>query len=400
MNDDVADPKDSAMSTERIPTNELVGALRYKKERKLGEGTFGVVYLCYDKLLSRYVAIKKVRAGNSRDGVSVPAIREIKLLQEIHHANIINLFDVYASTSNVHLVLEYAVTDLEHMINDRQLLFSASMIKTMLFMMLNALKKLHECWTLHRDLKPGNVLLGPQGELKLADFGLATIHGGNVDAGDKRNMTNNVVTRWYRAPELLFGSCMYSEGIDMWSMGCIFAEIILRRPYLDGESDLDQLGKIFGARGVPNEDEVWDGCENLDGFVQFKSAGKRASGDWELFGDCIGRNGVDLFGKMMKLDPNARISAKDALQHEYFSEAQNGILDAIELLQCVRKGNCIPKSVPECVWSAHGIVPQQSTGDAHPAVAPTPAHRSSNTNSSSAITTQLSSLRKRKLEFS
>ncbi|RMC04441.1 hypothetical protein DUI87_18883 [Hirundo rustica rustica] len=209
-------------------------AKRYEKLDFLGEGQFATVYKAKDKTNNRIVAIKK-------------------------------LIDAFGHKSNISLVFDFMETDLEVIIKDTSIVLTQSHIKAYMLMTLQGLEYLHQHWILHRDLKPNNLLLDENGVLKLADFGLAKSFG-----SPNRVYTHQVVTRWYRAPELLFGARMYGVGVDMWAVGCILAELLLRVPFLPGDSDLDQLTRIFETLGTPTE-EQWPGMTSLPDYVTFKS---------------------------------------------------------------------------------------------------------------------------------
>ncbi|KAK1869245.1 hypothetical protein I4F81_011724 [Pyropia yezoensis] len=323
---------------------------KYEKLRLLGEGTFGVVSLARSTRTSELVAVKKVRLGHYRDGVSVTALREIKLLQEVRHPNVIHLVDVFASGggTSLNLVLEYCLTDLEATIRDRSLILSPADVKGMMRMLLAGTAALHEAWILHRDLKPGNVLLGCDGELKLADLGLAKTHAAAPEPG---GMTHQVITRWYRPPELLYGARAYGAAVDMWSIGCIFAELLLRTPYMPGDSDLDQLAKIFAARGTPlavpagagsgangvGVGREWPGLEALPEYIQFDPVPAPDHG--RLF-SAAGDDAVALMDALFAFDPAGRISAADALRHPYFLRGVPAAT-AAELLAKVRTGSSV-----------------------------------------------------------
>ncbi|RKP24823.1 kinase-like domain-containing protein, partial [Syncephalis pseudoplumigaleata] len=226
---------------------------RYRKERKLGEGTYAVVYegkSPTELATSRQVAIKKIKVRQQKDGLDVSALREIKALQELRHPHILELLDVYAHKGNLNLVLEYLDSDLEQIIKDRSIVFTAANIKSWMLMTLRGIEHCHRNWIVHRDMKPNNLLLSSSGQLKIADFGLARDYADLNAAG---RMTSQVVTLWYRAPELLFGARDYASAVDMWSVGCIFAELMLRTPYLPGDSEMQQLDLIFKALGTPTE---------------------------------------------------------------------------------------------------------------------------------------------------
>lgn len=148
--------------------------------------------------------------------------------------------DVFGHKSNVSLVFDFMDTDLEVIIKDSNIVLTTANIKAYMIQTLQGLNYLHTNWVLHRDLKPNNLLVNSEGVLKIGDFGLAKFYG-----SPNRVYTHQVVTRWYRAPELLYGARIYATGIDMWAVGCILAELLLRVPFLPGESDLDQLTRIF-----------------------------------------------------------------------------------------------------------------------------------------------------------
>jgi cyclin-dependent kinase 7 len=236
--------------------NEILFEMKYEKGEKLGEGTFAVVYSGFaiatvkGKPSKTKVAIKRIKMKDFQNGLDLSAIREIKYLSEIDHPNIIKLMDVFTINQSLQLVLEFLDADLEMLIKNKNIVFSSADIKSWMIMLLRGLFHCHSMDFLHRDLKPSNLLLASNGELKIADFGLARI------MGDPRiPMTNQVVTRWYRAPELLLGAKHYSFGVDIWATGCIFAELMLRTPYFAAETDLAQLNMIFQALGTPTDKE-------------------------------------------------------------------------------------------------------------------------------------------------
>lgn len=168
----------------------------------------------------------------------------------------------------------------------------------------------HKSWVLHRDLKPGNLLLSSEGIVKVADFGLARMHG-----SPDRKYTGQVVTRWYRAPELLFGAKFYGFAIDMWSIGAIMAELLLRTPYLPGNSDIEQLSRVFTARGTPTE-ETWPGVSSLPDYIPFHKQQPQPLRD--LF-TAASDDTLNLLDGLLTLNPTARLTANAALDHAYFT---------------------------------------------------------------------------------
>ncbi|KAI0255934.1 Pkinase-domain-containing protein [Lactifluus subvellereus] len=283
---------------------------RWVKDQKVGEGTYAVVYRgCRELATGRKIAIKKIKVGQFKDGLDMSAVREVKYLRELHHPNVIELLDVFSSKTNLNLVLEFLDTDLEMIIKDRSLVFLPADIKSWMAMTFRGLEFCHRNFILHRDLKPNNLLIASDGQLKIADFGLAR------DAADPGyKMTCQVITRWYRPPELLFGCRYYSTAVDIWSVGCIFAELMLRTPYLPGESDMDQLKTIFRALGTPTEEE-WPGHTKLPDYVsvgQFPRTPLR-----DLF-TAASTDTLNLLSRCIAYEPRRRIGARDALNHPYF----------------------------------------------------------------------------------
>ena len=283
----------------------------YEKQGVLGEGTFGVVTKAVHSQTRAVVAIKKLRSrAFSKEGTGVATLREIMLLQELRHENVIDLIEVFVHHGAISLVFEYCTADLEAVIKDREVLLDPPRIKGYLLGTLRGLAHCHESWVLHRDLKPGNLLLTPDGDVKLADFGLARLFG-----SPERKYTGQVVTRWYRAPEILFGAKFYGPSVDLWSVGCIFAELLTRVPYFPGETDIAQLSKVFTVLGTPTE-ESWPGVSSLPDYIGFKP--QEPTPLRSLF-SAASEAALDLLGQLLTLNPGARISAPAALEHSYFT---------------------------------------------------------------------------------
>jgi serine/threonine protein kinase len=186
------------------------------------------------------VALKRIRLDSEEEGVPCTAIREVSLLKELDHPNIVKLYDVIHEEKKLTLVFEYLDMDLKKYSDDRGGNIDKETIRSFLYQLLQGVAFCHERRVLHRDLKPQNLLINKKGELKLADFGLARAFGVPV-----RSYSHEVVTLWYRAPDVLLGSRKYSTPIDIWSAGCIFGEMATGRPLFPGSSTLDQLIRIF-----------------------------------------------------------------------------------------------------------------------------------------------------------
>ena len=292
---------------------------KYVKVRKLGEGTYAIVYLGHHRDdPTSHVAIKKIKVNvEYRNGLSMDAIREVKYLQELSHPNVIALHAVFSSKNqNLNLVLEYLpLGDLEMLIRDANgVQYGTAEVKAWMGMLGRGVWFCHENFVLHRDIKPNNLLIAVDGEVKLADFGLARSF-----SEPYRPMTCQVITRWYRPPELLMGARFYSGAVDVWSMGMVFAELILRSPFVPGNTDVHQLEMICEGVGTPSEDN-WPGVTRLDGFVKFDkiSFGPRDKNYFISRFGTAGSLGVELLMSMLSLDPRKRCTARQMLQHKWW----------------------------------------------------------------------------------
>lgn len=261
---------------------------------------------------NKIVAVKKIKLGQrseAEDGINRTALREIKLLQELQHENIIGLLDVFGQRSNINLVFDFMDTDLEVIIKDESIVLTPAHIKAYMIMTLRGLEYLHMNWILHRDMKPNNLLINDEGILKIGDFGLAKFYG-----SPSKVYTHQVVTRWYRCPELLFGARKYGTGVDLWATGCILAELLLRLPFLAGDSDLNQLSIIFETLGTPTE-EQWPCMKSLPDFVEFKKfPGTPLSDIFTAATDDL----LELLSSMLDYNPCKRCTATQALKMRYF----------------------------------------------------------------------------------
>jgi serine/threonine protein kinase len=281
---------------------------RYEKVKFLGSGTYGEVWQCLDKQNSSNVAVKTIKVINEGEGINFTALREIMLLQELKHNNIISLYDVFLKNSNVHLVLELAEFDLSEKIPSLQ--NTEDIVKGLLKQLLQGLAFMHENSVIHRDLKPGNLLISRKGELKITDFGTAKIV---CDAEGPRS--SGICSLWYQAPELLFGTKHYGKAMDIWSVGCIFAELLNKKTLFNGQTCIDQLTKIFNTLGTPDDVE-WPGVNYLPTYMAFAPSPKISFS--KAFPN-TSEAARDLLQKMLAFCPSSRIPASEALDHEYFT---------------------------------------------------------------------------------
>ncbi|KAJ3125910.1 Cyclin-dependent kinase catalytic subunit [Nowakowskiella sp. JEL0407] len=280
---------------------------KYHKLEKIGEGTYGVVYKAVDRATKQFVALKKIRLETEDEGVPSTAIREISMLREMDHINVVKLFDICHVDVKLYLVFEFLDMDLKKYMDSNTL--ASDLVKSYTHQILLGLEYCHSHRIIHRDLKPQNLLIDQQGHLKLADFGLARSFGVPL-----RTYTHEVVTLWYRAPEILLGSRHYSTGVDMWSVGCIFAEMCLKDPIFPGDSEIDQLFKIFRLLGTPTP-EIWPKVVELPDYKDHFPMWHKQNLEALI---PVGTYGCDLIRRMLEYDPGRRISARKALNHPYF----------------------------------------------------------------------------------
>lgn len=317
-------------SQERPPSPEPRGLEKFQKLEKLGEGTYGVVYKAKDTTTGQIVALKKIRLEAEGDeGVPSTAIREISLLRELQHPNIVNLQEVVHENNKLYLVFEFLDQDLRKYLDSKAQL-GPLLLKSWVYQLIRGVAHCHSHRVLHRDLKPQNLLIDKTGALKLADFGLARAFGIPM-----RAYTHEVVTLWYRAPEVLLGAQQYSTSIDIWSIGCIFAEMITRLPLFPGDSEIDEIFRIFRVLGTPTE-QTWPGVSRLP---HFKASFPKFRAQ-TLARSIPGADpaAIDLISRMLVYEPSQRISAKEALRHPFFSE----YLTAISQQQTQQRNTIVP----------------------------------------------------------
>jgi len=269
------------------------------------------------------VALKKVKLHDSDEGVPSCTIREVSLLKQLDHPYIVRLHNVVFS-STLYLVFEFLDLDLsQYMKNYARLrkgqgkvpVLDPRLIKSYMLQMLDATYFCHKHRIMHRDLKPSNLLVTKDGRLKIADFGLARAYSIPL-----HTYTHEVITLWYRAPEILLGGKVYTPSVDIWSIGCIFAELVTFEPLFPGDSEIDELFSIFKILGTPTE-ETWPGVSKLpyykSTFPKWKPR-KFIEAIKKL--DRLDPLGIDLLEKMLIFEPGKRISARDALKHPYFAD--------------------------------------------------------------------------------
>ena len=282
---------------------------RFEPTELLGRGAYGKVYKARDKETNTFIAMKKMNIDLEREGVPTTTLREVTLLKELNHPNIVRLLDVIITEKKLYLIFEYIERDLRKVLDTNCL--TSEQIRKIMNQILEALSYCHSRRFMHRDLKPENILVDEDFNIKLADFGLARAY--QIPC---KIYTNEVQTLWYRAPEILLGCSQYSVSVDVWSVGCIFAEMVRNRPLFTQHNPLTQLKCIFEALGTVGESD-WEGVTKLKNFPGNDAV--QAGLPFELIFPGLDNIALDLIRQLMMINPNKRISARAALSHQYFN---------------------------------------------------------------------------------
>lgn len=289
---------------------------RYNVCGEIGEGTYGVVSKAIDNQTGHMVALKRIGLEAEEEGIPSTAIREISLLKRLKHPNVVKLYDVVHSNKVLTLVFELLDKDLKKYVevtggaNGEGL--ESDVMKSFMKQLLLGIKHCHSNGVIHRDLKPQNLLINRENQLKIADFGLARAYGLPV-----RNYTNEVVTLWYRPPDVLLGHRKYSTPVDLWSVGCIFAEICTGVALFKGKDEISQLESIFSKLGTPT-DHSMPGVYKLPEWKDKYHLIKKTLPSLMTILDKMNDPGKDLLSRLLTYNPRKRITAKRALRHEYF----------------------------------------------------------------------------------
>jgi len=292
----------------------------YDRLQSIGQGTYGVVYKARDTRTCTTVALKRIHMDDDDEGLSASTLREVALLKQLSHRNIAELQQTFFSSNSVYLVFECCSGDLKQYMtklkrHSPSTAFPMHKIKKLVFQILNGVAYCHSQGVLHRDLKPQNILVDYETEeLKLTDFGLS-----RALSLPNKAWTHEVITLWYRPPEVLMGCAQYSINVDIWSVGCIFAELLNRnKPLFAGSSEITQLFTIFKKLGTPDA-HSWPSVQrDCKDFAARYPKWKGHTVHQLLPRDDFDANAQDLLTRMLLLDPKRRITAKEALQHRWF----------------------------------------------------------------------------------
>lgn len=307
----------------------------YEVIEKLGQGTFGVVQKAKSKKDGLLVAIKQLINHSAKEGFPITAMREITILKQLNHQNILtiqdmifeepkmsNRTDIITMRGSFYTVTPYMSSDLVGLLENPKIKLELGQIKCIMQQLLKGIQYVHNQKFLHRDIKAANILIGHDGVLKIADFGLARIYHGNVPrlgmgpGGGEKAYTGLVVTRWYRPPEILLGERKYTTAVDLWGIGCVFAELFTGKPILVGKSDSHQAQIVFELVGSPL---TWTDAAKLPNKNEY-SCGLACKRSLEAkFASIMPTEAIDLLSGLLTLDPFKRLNALDALNHKFFS---------------------------------------------------------------------------------
>lgn len=300
---------------------------KYDVGQRVGKGAYGIVWKAVDKKTRITVALKKIFDAFQNSTDAQRTYREIMFLQELnreHHENIIRLINVLKADNDkdIYLVFDYMEINLHAVI--RANILEEVHKRYILYQIVNALTYMHSGELLHRDMKPSNVLLNSDCHVKLCDFGLAR---SVTDIEDDKSvvMTDYVATRWYRAPEILLGSTKYTKAVDMWSIGCILAELLAGKPLFPGSSTLNQLERIIAVCGFPSQDDIASVRSKfaqtmLDGSAKDQKKCKPQLVDMFQDQPDVPKEAIDLLQKLLVFNPTKRITAEKAMKHPYLSQ--------------------------------------------------------------------------------
>lgn len=320
----------------------------YREEKKLGQGTFGEVYKGVHLETQRQVAMKRIIVNVEKDLFPITAQREITILRRLDHKNIIKLIEMVYDypptashnsshvsehqqtsgsaplTKSFYMILPYMVSDLSGILHNPRMNLTLGDVKNLMLQLLESINYIHCEKFMHRDIKTANILIDHNGILKLADFGLARQYYGSPPnlqypggAGSGAKYTSVVVTRWYRAPELVLGDKLYTTAVDIWGVGCVFAECFEKKPILQGSTDIDQGHVIFKLLGTPTEDD-WPLAKHLPGAELTRT--EHSGNLRDRFSKYLDDTGLDFLRKLLALDPYKRLTAMSAMRHQFFKE--------------------------------------------------------------------------------
>jgi len=302
----------------------------YKICNKLASGTYGTVYRAIDRKSKQLVALKKIKMDQSRDGFPITSLRELSLLQECAHVNVVEAREIVVSKKtirDVYMVMDFCDHDLSAIQKIKPQPFIPSELKCVMQQLLRGVEHMHENWMIHRDLKPSNLLLTSKGIVKICDFGMARRYGSPIEA-----YTPNCCTLWYSSPEMLLKANTYDQKIDMWAVGCILAELVLGRALFRAGNDFEQIKNFCKVLGTPTEASYpgWNNLEMVKKW-EFKMEPRTLLKLFHGAGPSLTRScnltsqGFALLESLLHWDPQQRLNASEALDHQWFMESPKAV---------------------------------------------------------------------------
>jgi len=292
---------------------------KYEAVQKLGKGAYGIVWKAIDRRSKQIVALKKVFDAFHNATDAQRTYREVMFLQDLgNHENVIRLRNVIKADNNkdLYLVFDFMETDLHHVI--RAKILEEIHKQYIIYQLLKGLKYIHSADLIHRDLKPSNLLIDSECHIKIGDFGLARSVNSEEDVGNIK-LTDYVATRWYRAPEILLGSTKYSKAVDMWSVGCILAELIVGKPIFPGTSTLNQIEKVLELIGTPKPEDI-DSVDSQHTKTILNSIKITKKRSFSSMFAGASEDALDLLRRLLTFNPHHRLTAEEALKHKYVEQ--------------------------------------------------------------------------------
>ncbi|XP_030237918.1 cyclin-dependent kinase-like 1 [Gadus morhua] len=287
---------------------------KYEKLSKIGEGSYGVVFKCRHRDSGQVVAIKKFVESEEDPVIKKIALREIRMLKQLKHVNLVNLLEVFRRKRRLHLVFEFCEQTVLNELDKHPRGVPEGQLKSIVWQTLQAVNFCHRHNCIHRDVKPENILLTKTGVIKLCDFGFARILTGPGD-----DYTDYVATRWYRAPELLVGDTQYGPPVDVWALGCVFAELLNGNPLWPGRSDVDQLYLIRKTLGdlIPRHQQVFHSNVFFSG-VSIPEPDTMEPLEKRFH--VVSPHALQVMKSCLVMDPCLRLSCEAILELPYFQE--------------------------------------------------------------------------------
>ena len=288
---------------------------KYEVLEVVGEGAYGIVYKCRNKETGKFVAIKKFKEVED-ELVKKTMKRELRMLQRMHHENIVDFVEAFKRKGNLFLVFEYVEKNLLEILQDSPRGLEPKLIRHFMYQLCKAIKYLHDQNVIHRDVKPENLLVNENMDLKLCDFGFARL----ISGSSKERLTDYVATRWYRAPELLLTQGEYGPEVDYWAVGCIMGELVDGNPLFPGENEIDQLHCIQKVLGNFTDEQVYMFYANpIYSGKDLLEVDKPETLEWRYLGK-LPKNAISFMKGLLELDPKKRLNGVTVFQHPYLAK--------------------------------------------------------------------------------